>query len=125
MGVAAAAVAAAVFAFAPPWLAHLYVDRAYRAPVPATDLSRARRLDPLSLESYWAAWRLAPGPAGQIQALRGAERVEPSSVAVLYQLGLAYLRAGRRADAHRVLLRATLLDPRGSDVRRALGEDSG
>ena len=39
-----------------------------RRSTPTTDLSRARRLDPVSLEPYWAAWELAAtrvGPRGR------------------------------------------------------------
>jgi O-Antigen ligase/Tetratricopeptide repeat len=120
MAVAATAVAAALLAFAPPWLAHRYVLAAYSTSSPVVDLSRARRLDPLSLEPYWAAWRLATTDGGRVDALRGARRLEPRSVAVLYQLGRAYLSMGRHAEAADVLRRAQALDPHEPAIRKAL-----
>jgi hypothetical protein len=120
LGVAAAAVAAAVLAFAPPWLAHRYVLAAHSTSTPAVDLSRARRLDPLSLEPYWEAWNLATTDEQRAKALEGARRVQPQSVAVLFQLALVYRRLGRRADAARSLIRAHVLDPREAAIRKAL-----
>jgi hypothetical protein len=117
---AAAAVAAAILAFAPPWVAHRYVLAAYSSSAPAADLSHARRLDPLSLDPYWAAWQLATTDIGRVDALRGAQRLEPRSVAALYQLGRVYLHMGRRAEARDVLRRALTLDPRESAIRHAL-----
>jgi len=112
--------AAAIFAFTPPWLAHRYVLAAYSTPAPAADLSYARRLDPLSLEPYWAAWRLAATGTERVQALRAALRVEPQSVAVLFQLGLAYRSVGRRAESLVYLRRARALDPLEPAIRKAL-----
>jgi hypothetical protein len=109
---AAAAGLAAALAFAPPWLAHRYVA--------ASDLATARRLDPLSLEPDWAAWRLATTPAARAAALEPARRQEPTSVAVLYQLGLAEEASGRRAAAHAAFVRALELDPREASVRDAV-----
>ncbi len=49
--------------------------------------------------------------------------MEPASVAATYQLGLAYVAAGSRADARRTLAAALRLDPRepsiAVDLRRA------
>jgi hypothetical protein len=118
--VAAVAVTAALLAFAPPWLAHRYVLAAYSSSSPAADLSHARRLDPLSLEPYWAEWRLATTDSGRVNALQGARRLEPRSVAVLYQLGLAYLSTGQHAEASGVLRRAQTLDPHEPSIRKAL-----
>jgi O-antigen ligase len=112
LAAAAAGVAAAALAFAPPWLAHRYVA--------AADLATARRLDPLSLDADWAAWRLATTPAARAAALERARRQEPTSVAVLYQLGLAEEAAGRRAAAHAAFARALELDPREASVRDAV-----
>jgi hypothetical protein len=117
---AVVAVAVALLAFAPPWLAHRYVVAAYSTSAPAADLSRARWLDPLSLEPYWADWRLAGTLRGRADALHAARRVEPQSVAVLYQLGLDYLRLGQRVEATNVLRRASALDPREDAIRKAL-----
>jgi len=93
---------------------------AYSTPAPAADLSYARRLDPLSLEPYWAAWRLAATGTERVQALRAALRVEPQSVAVLFQLGLAYRSVGRRAESLVYLRRARALDPLEPAIRKAL-----
>jgi O-antigen ligase len=120
LGAAAAAFAVALLAFAPSWLSYQYVTAAYHAADPAPDLRRAKELDPLTLEPYWAQWRLARTPAGQAAALESARRIEPDSVAVLYQLGLVYLREGRRASALEALRRAALLDPRDSTLRVAI-----
>ena len=120
MAAAAAAVAAALLAFAPPWLAHRYVLAADSSSAPAVDLSHARRLDPLSLEPYWAAWSLATTDSGRVDALQGARRLEPRSVAVLYQLGLVYLRMGQHLKAAAVLFPAHALDPREPAIRKAL-----
>ena len=117
---AVAATAAAFLAFAPPWLAHRYVLAAYSASSPATDLSHARWLDPLSLDPDWAAWQLAATDRDRVAALQDARRLEPRSVAVLYQLGRVYLRMGRRAEAAEVLRRADALDPREPAIRKAL-----
>ena len=117
---AVAAVAAALLAFAPPWLAHRYVLAADSSSAPAADLSHARRLDPLSLEPYWASWRLATTDSGRVDALQGARHLEPRSVAVLYQLGLVYLHAEQRRKAAAVLFRAHALDPREQAIRKAL-----
>ncbi len=92
----------------------------YRTSAPATDLPRARALDPFSLDPYFAAWRFAPSVSAQIAALEDARRIEPRSVVVLYQLGLAYGRAGRHVEAVATLRRALALDPRENAVRAAL-----
>jgi len=117
---AVAAVVAALLAFAPPWLAHRYVLAADSSSAPAADLSRARRLDPLSLEPYWTSWSVATTDSGRVDALQGARRLEPRSVAVLYQLGLVYLHADQRRKAAAVLFRAHALDPREQAIRKAL-----
>jgi O-antigen ligase len=117
---AVTAAAAALLAFAPPWLAHRYVLAAYSTSAPAADLSHARRLDPLSLEPYWAAWRFATTDSGRVDALYGARQIEPRSVAVLYQLGRVYLHMRRQTEAADVLRRAHALDPREPEIRIAL-----
>ena len=117
---AAAATLTAVFAFAPPWIASRYVAAASAAPDPARDLSHARFFDPLSLDPYWAEWRLAPTPAAAADALVRARKLEPKSVALLYQLALTYERGGRKQLALDALRRAAALAPRDPIVRHAL-----
>jgi hypothetical protein len=117
---ATAGVLLACFAFAPPWLAYKYVVAAYKAGDPGSDLSTARTLDPLSLEPDWAQWRLAATPAAKVTALRRVLGEEPSSVAALFQLGLAYRQAGQNTAAHDALERAHALDPRDATITGAL-----
>jgi O-Antigen ligase len=118
--VGVAALALAVLAFAPPWLSARYTNRAYAHPAQAaSDLRRARRLDPLSTAPYEAQAALARSPA-DIPPLRTAVRKEPRRLDLRYELGLAYLRAGRKAAAVRELEAALRLDPRSDDVVRAL-----
>lgn len=118
--VGAAAAALAVLAFAPPWLSDRYTNLAYAHPAQAaSDLRRARWLDPLSTAPYEAEAALAKPPA-DIPPLRTAVRKEPRQIDLRYQLGLAYLRAGRKAAAARQLEAALRLDPRSDDVARAL-----
>ncbi len=120
LGGSALAACVAVFAFAPPWIAYRYVTSAYRGGDVSSDLSRARALDPLSLDPDWAEWRLAHTPAARVAALERARAQEPDSVAVLFQLGLAYEAARRNADARAALRRAHLLDPRDRAIRTAV-----
>jgi hypothetical protein len=118
--VGVAAVALAVFAFAPPWLSDRYTNLAYAHPgQAASDLRRARFLDPLSTAPYEAQAALAKPPA-DIPPLRTAVRKEPRQVALRYRLGLAYLQAGRKAAAVRQLEAALRLYPHSDDVARAL-----
>lgn len=118
--VGAAAAALAVLAFAPPWLSDRYTNLAYAHPAQAaSDLRRARWLDPLSTAPYEAEAALAKPPA-DIPPLRTVVRKEPRQIDLRYQLGLAYLRAGRKAAAARQLEAALRLDPRSDDVARAL-----
>lgn len=115
-----AAVALAVLAFAPPWLSNRYTNLAYAHPAQAaSDLRRARFFDSLSTAPYEAQAALARGSA-EIPPLRAAVRKEPRQVDLRYELGLAYLRAGRKAAAVRELEAALRLDPRSDDVARAL-----
>lgn len=120
LAVVAVAVALAVFVFAPPWLSYRYVAASYTSSDPGHDLAIARRLDPLSLEPDLAAWRLASTPTAGAAALEAAHRMEPADVAVLYQLGLADLRAGKRAAAAAALRDALRRDPREPAIRAAL-----
>ena len=115
-----AAIALALFAFGPPWLSARYTNLAYAHPSQAgSDLRRARRLDPLSTAPYEAEAALARSPA-DIPPLRAAVRKEPRQLDLRYRLGLAYLRARRKAAAVRELEVALHLDPRSDDVVRAL-----
>jgi hypothetical protein len=112
--------ALALLAFAPPWLSARYADRAYGDPAhAASDLRWARRLDPLSTQPYEAQAALAPSPR-DIPPLETAVRKEPRQVELHFGLGLAYLRAGRKADARRELETALKLAPRSDDIRKAL-----
>ena len=115
-----AAIALALFAFGPPWLSARSTNLAYAHPSQAgSDLRRARRLDPLSTAPYEAEAALARSPA-DIPPLRAAVRKEPRQLDLRYRLGLAYLRARRKAAAVRELEVALHLDPRSDDVVRAL-----
>jgi len=114
------ALALAVLAFAPPWLSARYTNLAYGHPSQAaSDLRRARRLDPLSTAPYEAEAALARSPA-DIPPLRAAVGKEPRQVDLRFELGRAYLRAGRKAAAVRELEAALRLDPHSDDVVRAL-----
>ena len=119
-GLAAAAIA--LLAFAPPWLSARYTDLAYGHPADAArDLRLAKRLDPLSTAPYEAQAVLARSPH-DIPPLQAAVRKEPRQVELRYALGLAYLHAGRKADARRELRIALRLYPRSPDIPRALRE---
>jgi O-Antigen ligase len=115
-----AAIAIAVLAFAPPWLSDRYTNLAYAHPSQAaTDLRRAKWLDPLTTAPYEAEAALARSPA-DIPPLRAAVRKEPRQVDLRFELGQAYLRAGRKAAAVRELQAALRLDPHSDDVLAAL-----
>ena len=118
VGIVVAAVA--LLAFAPPWLSARYADRAYGDPArAASDLRWARRLDPLSTDPYLAQAALARSPQ-DIPPLQAAVRKEPRQVELRFELGLAYLRAGRKADARHELRAALRLYPRSPDIPKAL-----
>ena len=85
----------------------------------ASDLRRARRLDPLSTAPYEAQAALARSP-DDIPPLEAAVRKEPRQVELRFALGLAYLRAGRKVEARRTLQQALALYPRSEDIARAL-----
>ncbi|HEX6699563.1 MAG TPA: O-antigen ligase family protein [Gaiellaceae bacterium] len=111
-----AAVALGLLAFAPPWLSSRYTTRAYGDPAgAASDLRWARRLDPLATEPYEAQAVLA-SPPKDIPPLEQAVRKEPRQEELRYALGLAYLHAGRKADARRELRQALALYPRSPDI---------
>jgi O-Antigen ligase/Tetratricopeptide repeat len=113
---------AALLAFAPPWLSTRYTARALEQPPAeaADELRWARRLDPLSVDPLVAEAELAPSAEQAIPPLEEAAEREPDSVASRYLLGLAYLDAGRRAEARQELREALRLSPRSRAVRRAL-----
>ena len=118
---AGVAVAAALFAFAPPWLSSRFTDQALRgASTPREELRWARRLDPLSVEPLVAESVLARSPAAAVRPLERAAEKEPRSSAVRYLLGTAYLRAGRRVAGRAELETARALNPRDPDVAAAL-----
>ena len=118
--VAVAALALAALALA-PWMSAKLTDRVYSgSSSPSGDLAWAKRLDPVSIEPYLAGAAVARTPAGEIPPLESAADKEPRSVGVQYLLGLAYLDAGRRADAVRTLELARRLDPREELIRAAL-----
>lgn len=112
----------AVLAFAPPWIAARYTQRAVDRGLPAAtdDLRRARFLDPLSTEPLLVESVLAPGRSARIDALERAAEREPASVRVQYRLGIALLEAGRKREARVALLRAQRLYPREELIDQAL-----
>ena len=120
-GVAIASAAVALILFAPPWLSATLSNSALDgSSSPGSDLRWARRLDPLSVEPYVVAASLARTPKEAIPPLRTAARKEPRSVDQRFQLGLAYLRANRPADARRELKAALLLQPGEPSIERAI-----
>ena len=120
-GVAIAAVAVAVLAFAPPWLSSRLSSHALEgSSAPASDLRWARRLDPLSVEPYLVAANIAPTPAAALAPLRQAAAKEPRSVDVRFELALGYLRAHRLAAARRELHLALMLEPGAPAIEQAL-----
>ncbi len=120
-GVAVASTAVALILFAPPWLSATLSSNALDGSSSSgSDLRWARRLDPLSVEPYVVAASLARTPAEAIPPLREAARKEPRSVDQRFQLGLAYLRANRRADARRELQAALRLEPGEPSIERAI-----
>ncbi|HEY7018493.1 MAG TPA: tetratricopeptide repeat protein [Gaiellaceae bacterium] len=115
------AVAVALLALLPPWLsARLSSHALESSSSTASDLRWARRLDPLSVDPYLVQAQIAPTPAAALPPLRKAVAKEPRSADVRFELGQAYLRAGRPADARRELRAALALDPQADAIRRAL-----
>ena len=118
---AAAVAALALVAFAPPWLAARFTERALAGEgAAASDLRWARRLDPLSVNPLVSESALASPGRGRIQPLELAVAMEPRSAALRHALGLAYLEAGRIRAARKTLLVARRLDPGDELVVRAL-----
>lgn len=118
LGIAALAVALIAFM---PWVSSKLTNRVYSgASSPGTDLTWAKRLDPISVEPYLAESAVAPSAARRIPPLQKAADKEPRSAGIQYLLGVAYLESGRRADALRTLLVAHSLDPREDLINVAL-----
>ena len=112
----------AIAGFAPPWLSARFIDRAYQADTAqaaASDLRWARRLDPLATEPYLAQAELAQPPA-DVPPLERAVAKEPRQEELRYLLGVAYLRAGRKADARVQLREALRLYPYDDLAKEAL-----
>jgi hypothetical protein len=101
---AALAVAVAVIAFVPPWLSARLTDH--------RDFRWAKRLDPLSVDPYVAQ--------DSVAALEQAVRKQPRVVELRFDLGQAYLRAGKRANARAAFEQARRLDPRDPRIAEAL-----
>jgi O-antigen ligase len=101
---AALAVVVAVVAFVPPWLSARLSDH--------RDFRWAKRLDPLSVDPYL--------DQGSVAALEEAVRKEPRVVEWRFDLGQAYLRAGRRRRARAAFLATRRLDPRDPRIQEAL-----
>jgi len=118
---AAAALALALFAFAPPWLSARLTRSAFaHRPSAADRLRWARRLDPLATDPYVVQSSLAPSPDAAVAPLRRAVDKQPRDASLHYALGLAELRAGERAAARRELTNAQRLDPRDDVIAHAL-----
>ena len=122
---AVAAVAVAAFLFAPPWISARLDSRALKAGSSDGDLRWARRLDPLSLGPLYAEFRLSHSPSDRIRIAREAVEKEPRWVGTQYLLGIAYLDAGRKAEARRALRKALRLDPHEARTRAALRRAQG
>ena len=101
---AAVAVVIAVIAFVPPWLSARLTDHG--------NFHWAERLDPLSVDPYVSQ--------GSVAALEEAVRKEPRVVELRFDLGQAYVRAGKRSKARAALEEAHRLDPRDPRIAEAL-----
>lgn len=101
---AAVAVVIAVIAFVPPWLSARLTDH--------RNFHWAERLDPLSVDPYVSQ--------GSVAALEEAVRKEPRVVELRFDLGQAYVRAGKRSKARAALEEAHRLDPRDPRIAEAL-----
>jgi len=101
---AAVAVVIAVIAFVPPWLSARLTDHG--------NFHWAERLDPLSVDPYVSQ--------GSVAALEEAVGKEPRVVELRFDLGQAYVRAGKRSKARAALEEAHRLDPRDPRIAEAL-----
>ncbi len=109
----------AALLLAPPWLS-ARLTAAGTTNASASDLRLAKRLDPLAVEPYVAEAAIAPTPKAAIAPLRQAVKKEPRAVGPWYELGIAELRIGHRAQARRALLSARELDPGDFLISKAL-----
>jgi O-antigen ligase len=119
---AGAVAAAAVLLLLPPWLsARIGSNVVSRSPDdPRSELTWARRLDPLSAEPLLIEAALAERAADALAPLREAAEKEPRNAAIRYQLGRTLLEAGRQREAERELAAARLLAPRDERIADAL-----
>jgi len=83
------------------------------------DLRWARRLDPLSTEPYLTQAALSRPPA-DIAPLERAVAKQPRVAELRFQLGTAYLQAGRKREARRELAEAHRLSPNYAPYVEAL-----
>lgn len=118
----AAAALLVALAFTPLWLSERYAFSALleRGPQMASDVSRAKRLNPFSVTPYVVESQIAASPAASVAALETAAEMEPRSALVRLALGHAYLRAGRSREARAEFLRARELWPRNPAIADAL-----
>jgi hypothetical protein len=117
---AAAVGVVALLLYAPPWLSARITSATLRGEVPTSQLRWARRLDPLSVQPLLAEARLADSASGRIPPLERAVDLEPRSVGPRYELGQAYLAAGRNREAEEQLTVALRLFPGEPRIVRAL-----
>jgi cytochrome c-type biogenesis protein CcmH/NrfG len=118
--VGAAVIAIAVIGFLPPWLSATLTRSAYgKTPTDQhSTLTLARTLDPLSVDPLLVQAKLSPTPEN-IPPLQAAVAKQPQDSEVHYLLGLADLKAGRKAAARRELATAVRLSPLDPAIRRA------
>jgi hypothetical protein len=118
---AAAVLAVTAIGFVPPWLGGRYTERAAKGGSgAATDLSWAKRLDPLAVEPYVVEASQSKSLPAAAAALKAATKLQPRSYAVRYLYGIDLLELGRVAAARAELLEARRLSPRDPYVASAL-----
>ncbi len=116
-----AIVVISLVAFVPPWLAANYAQRAAKGGAGLQgDITRAKRLDPLSIRPYVAEARWSGSLQAALGPLRQAVELQPRSVAARYLYGIDLLKVGQLAQAHEQLFRAWQLSPREPFVNAAL-----
>jgi O-Antigen ligase len=120
LAAAGGALAVAVVAFAPPWVAARITDGAARGVVSPERLDAARTLDPLATDALVVESALAATPRDAVGPLAEAARIEPETARLHYLLGVAQLEAGDRIAARRALRRAAELAPRDPAIKAAL-----
>lgn len=120
---AAAAAAAGVLAFAPPWLSERLTTQALVSTGDgSSELTWARRLDPLSIDPVLARATLADDREAKVDALRDAVELEPRNPVVRERLARALLAAGQRPEARKELQLARSLNPRDPRLAAALAD---